>query len=90
MSKCGNSGNLGASGTLGAVCVELHASVPDGWNVSNAGPIGASPGCTITLTGGGKTQMAMGNGQPMPVGADGYVYWNLTAGCINYVAIACF
>jgi len=27
---------------------------------------------------------------PMTPGADGYVYWNLTAGCINYVSVYCY
>ncbi len=87
---CGNSGNLmPGNGTLGAVCVEFHGSVPNGWNASNAS------GCSITLTGGGTPQTvtgsaAMSNQPPMPAGANGYVYWNLTAGCIDYASIQCF
>jgi hypothetical protein len=87
---CGNSGNiLSGNGTLGTVCVEFHGSVPEGWNASNAS------GCSITLTGGGTRQTVTGStatsNQPaMPAGANGYVYWNLTAGCVDYASIQCF
>ncbi|MGD0674854.1 MAG: hypothetical protein ABSC94_05510 [Polyangiaceae bacterium] len=88
---CGGTGNIvNGNGSLGAVCVEFHGSVPNGWNASNA------TGCSITLTGGGKTQTVTGavagaaNQPPMPAGPDGYVYWNLTPGCVDYAAIQCY
>ncbi len=90
-STCGHSGNfMAGNGTLGPVCVEFQGSVPGGWNASNAS------GCSITVTGGGTTQMvtgtaAAGTNQPaMPAGPDGFVYWNLTAGCIDFASIQCF
>jgi hypothetical protein len=88
--SCGNTGNLATSGTLPAVCIQFKGSVPAHWAASNT-----TAACSITVTGGGTTQMVTGaaaaNPQPpMAAGADGYVYWNLTAGCVNYSAIYCY
>jgi hypothetical protein len=32
----------------------------------------------------------MGNQPAMAAGADGFVYWNFTAGCMNYGSVQCF
>jgi hypothetical protein len=92
---CGStpSGGFAPSATVGpltqAVCVTFMGSVPDGWNASNVS------GCSVTVTGGGATQMitgtaAQGNQPAMPAGTDGFVYWNFTAGCMNYGSVQCF
>jgi hypothetical protein len=69
------------------VCLENHGNV-NGWNASNA------QGRTITVS-GATTQTVTGSGgvpnQPgMTAGADGYVYWNFTAGTYSYTGMSCW
>jgi len=80
-----SSPNFGA----GAVCVTLHGNVPTGWNASNV------TGRTVTAV-GSTTQTPtisgpnLGNQPPIAAGADGYVYWNWSAGSLTYADMGCF
>jgi hypothetical protein len=88
---CGTTNSIGGSSqaTLGAVCVEFKGNIPQAWAGSN------TTACNITVTGGGATQMVTGAKAltaqpPMTAGPDGYVYWNLTAGCPSFAEIYCY
>jgi hypothetical protein len=96
-SQCGSSPTItNTQGALGAICFTLKPTKMMNWAASNAGPVSGAPGCSVTVTGGGTTQMVSGATAsmtaqpPMTAGADGSVYWNLTAGCINYVSVYCY
>jgi hypothetical protein len=74
--------------TTGPACITYRASV-NGWNASNV------QGRTVTAM-GSTTQMPVIDGdslgdQPALVpGADGYVYWNFTAGAESYASMSTF
>jgi hypothetical protein len=74
--------------TGGAVCVKFKGSVGS-WNASNAA------GRSVTLVGGGVTQslktIVDNQNQPgMIAGADGYIYWNFTAGTFFFASVQAF
>jgi hypothetical protein len=75
-------------GTAGAVCITYMGSV-DGWNASNV------QGRSVTVV-GSTTQSPAITGDNLPnqpgivPGADGYVYWNYTAGQVNYSSMVTF
>jgi hypothetical protein len=78
-------------GTAGAVCVELHGSVHQGWGVSNG------QGRMLTLISATGTQGpidasgSLSSLAPAPqAGADGFVYWNFTAGTVDYTSVYIF
>jgi cytoskeletal protein RodZ len=74
--------------TAGAVCITYMGNV-DGWNASNV------QGRSVTVV-GSTTQSPAITGDNLPnqpgimPGADGYVYWNYTAGQVNYSSMATF
>ncbi len=71
-------------GTLGAVCVTYAGSV-GGWNASNAKgrSVTAVGSKTVTLT----TIPEGTNQQALGPGADGFIYWNFSAGTYTYAAM---
>lgn len=79
--------NSGAFGTTGAVCVKYRGSV-NGWGLSNG------MGRMVTVTGSatqGPLDGSVGGTLPaMGAGADGYVYWSITAGQYDYAALYTF
>jgi hypothetical protein len=85
MTKTGASGNFNV---LGAVCVTYMGAVT-GWNASNV------QGRTVTVV-GSTTQMpaisgdSIGNQPGLSPGADGYIYWNFSAGTVDYSSISTF
>jgi hypothetical protein len=94
----GYSTNTMNFGTLGAVCVQLKASVHQGWGISN----GQGRMVTVTDASGTHGPVAA-NGTlfpPLPTapqaGSDGFVYWNFTAeppatmGGITYTSLYTF
>lgn len=80
----GTNANSGNFGTAGAVCVQLHAGVHQGWGVSNG------QGRMVTVVGGttvGPEDATAATGGAVAAGADGYVYFNFTAGSNNYTSV---
>jgi hypothetical protein len=71
-------------GTLGAVCV-TYAGTVAGWNASNAKgrSVTAVGSKTVTLT----TIPEGTNQQALGPGADGFIYWNFSAGTYTYAAM---
>lgn len=85
------SANSGNFNTAGAVCVKLQGSVHQGWGISNG------QGRMITVTGSAGTSAAIDASGPLgclptapQAGADGFVYWNFTAGSVDYTSIYIF
>jgi hypothetical protein len=83
--------NTGNFGTVGPVCVELHGSVHQGWGLSN------EQGRMVTLvsaTGAQGPVDASGSLSSLATapqaGADGFVYWNFTAGSVDYTSLYIF
>jgi hypothetical protein len=77
-------------GTTGAVCVKVHVNTVNGWNASNVqGRTATAKGATtqgpITPTNG-----SIPNQPGLSAGSDGYVYFNFTAGQVNYSSMACW
>jgi hypothetical protein len=75
-------------GTAGAVCITFMGNV-NGWNASNV------QGRTVTVVGSTTQSPAisgdnLGNQPGIMPGADGYVYWNYTAGQVSYASMATF
>jgi hypothetical protein len=85
MTKTGASGNFNV---MGAVCVTYMGTVT-GWNASNV------QGRTVTVV-GSTTQMptitgdSIGNQPGLSPGADGYIYWNFSAGSVDYSSISTY
>ncbi len=85
MTKLGASGNFGSAG---AVCVTYMGTV-SGWNASSV------TGRTVTAV-GSTTQTPtimgdqLGNQPGLAPGADGYIYWNFSAGSESYSAMSTF
>jgi hypothetical protein len=81
----GNSGNFG---TLGAVCITFQGTV-SGWNASNVeGRTVIAMGSTTqtpTITGD-----SLGNQPGIAPGADGFIYWNYTAGTVAFSSMSLF
>ncbi len=85
MKAKGASGNFNV---LGAVCVTFTSSV-SGWNASNV------QGRSVTAV-GSTTQMpvisgdSLGNQPGLSPGTDGYIYWNYTAGSVDFTSMSIF
>jgi hypothetical protein len=60
----------------------------NGWNSNNSQgrTITASGATTVVVAGAG----GLGNQPGIAAGADGYVYWNFTAGTYSYAGMSCF
>ena len=76
--------------TTGAVCVKVQVNTVNGWNASNvqgrtATVVGASTQGPITPTNG-----TIANQAGLSAGADGFVYFNFTAGSMAYGSMACW
>jgi hypothetical protein len=69
-------------GTIGRVCVQFKGTVTGGWNASS------TEGRSVTVTGATTrtiTNIPEGVNEPAILpGADGYIYWNYTAGYFSY------
>jgi PQQ-like domain len=76
--------------TTGAVCVKIKVATVNGWNASNVqGRTATAKGSTtqgpITPTNG-----SIPNQPGLSAGSDGFVYFNFTAGSVNYTSMACW
>jgi hypothetical protein len=83
-------GSLPSFNTTGAVCFKLKLSTIHGWNASNVqGRTATAKGSTtqgpITPTNG-----SIPNQPGLSPSSDGTVYFNFTAGSVNYSSMACW
>jgi hypothetical protein len=84
-----NTGNFNASGP---VCVQLMGSVHQGWGISN----GQGRMVTVVSSAGssGPVDASGTLVPPLPAapqaGSDGYVYWDFTAGSVDYTSLYIF
>jgi hypothetical protein len=74
--------------TTSAVCLIVMRAIPVGWECSSA------DGRTITVA-GATTQSFNGGGSavtggPTTPGADGNIYFNVTAGTYSFTSFTCF
>ena len=82
--------SMPAFNTTGAVCVKVKVAVVNGWNASNV------QGRTATATGSTTqgpitpTNGSIPNQPGLSAGSDGNVYFNFTAGSVNYTSMACW
>jgi hypothetical protein len=82
--------SLPSFNTTGAVCVRLKLNTVNGWNASNV------QGRTVTAKGATTqgpitpTNGSIPNQPGLSAGSDGYVYFNFTAGAVNYTSMACW
>jgi hypothetical protein len=83
-------GSLSSFNTTGAVCVKIKAATINGWNASNV------QGRTVTAKGSTTQGPITPTGSSIPnqpglsAGADGFVYFNFTAGQVSYTSMACW
>jgi hypothetical protein len=84
--SCGGTGISNFNST-GPVCIQYKGNVT-GWNSNN------SQGRTITASGATTVVIPGASGVPnqpgITAGADGYVYWNFTAGTYSYAGMSCW
>jgi hypothetical protein len=83
--------NTGNFMTTAAVCVELQGSVHQGWGISNG------QGHMVTVVSGAGSSGpidASGSLSTLPTApqaaSDGFVYWNFTAGSVDYTSLYIF
>jgi hypothetical protein len=72
--------------TTGAVCVTYEGNI-DGWGADSA------EGRSVTVVGATTqtlTPIPMGDQPGLDAGADGYIYWNYSAGTFNFTSMYVF
>jgi hypothetical protein len=83
-------GSLSSFNTTGAVCVKIKVATINGWNASNVqGRTATAKGSTTQgpIT---PTNSNIPNQPGLSAGADGFVYFNFTAGQVPYTSMACW
>jgi hypothetical protein len=76
----------GSFGTTGAVCVTYMGNIT-GWQASNV------DGRSVTVVGSTTQTLATipnANQPGLNAGADGYIYWNYSAGTETYTSMSVF
>jgi PQQ-like domain len=82
--------SLPSFNTTNAVCVKTKVATINGWNASNV------QGRTVTAKGATTqgpitpTNASIPNQPGLSAGSDGFVYFNFTAGSVNYTSMACW